>query len=233
MAEPSARNRRPYVIATVVTLIAVAAGLGWWFPLFDQLQHLSRWFTDHGVLGGGLFLALFSVWGLFLPKSPMVAFAGYTYGLHLGLAVTYLAASAAIIGAFILARSLGRRHAERWFRARPWLRACDRAIAEHGGKIVALMRLSPLVPFSIQNYLYGLSSVSLRTCLVASWIGMLPVMALCVSVGAVANGGASPMAGSAGWISVAGIVATGVAAVVVSRHARAALARCAGISDRS
>lgn len=37
--------------------------------------------------------------------------------------------------------------------------AIDKAIGENGFRVVTLLRLSPLLPFSLGNYLYGLTSV--------------------------------------------------------------------------
>lgn len=50
----------------------------------------------------------------------------------------------------------------------------DRAIRKNSFKIVALLRLSPLLPLALSNYFYGLTSVDLPSYVVASWLGMLP-----------------------------------------------------------
>lgn len=52
--------------------------------------------------------------------------------------------------------------------------AIDRAISRNGLKFVTLLRLSPLLPLSISNYLYGLTSVDLGSYVLGSWLGMLP-----------------------------------------------------------
>ena len=57
---------------------------------------------------------------------------------------------------------------------RPWFQAIDNAIGEDGFRVVALLRLSPLLPFALSNYLYGLTSVKPRPYILASWLGMLP-----------------------------------------------------------
>jgi hypothetical protein len=52
--------------------------------------------------------------------------------------------------------------------------AIDRAISRNGLKFVTLLRLSPLLPLAISNYLYGLTSVDLGSYVLGSWLGMLP-----------------------------------------------------------
>ena len=61
--------------------------------------------------------------------------------------------------------------------------AIDGAIAEGGWKIVALLRLSPAVPFNLQNYLFGLTRIGFWPYLLTSWIAMMPGTFLYVYVG--------------------------------------------------
>lgn len=53
-------------------------------------------------------------------------------------------------------------------------KAIDRAIGRNGLKVVTLLRLSPLLPLALSNYLYGLTSVDLPSYVAGSWAGMLP-----------------------------------------------------------
>eukprot|EP00798_Chlamydomonas_sp_ICE-L_P024542 gene24542-10150_t len=50
----------------------------------------------------------------------------------------------------------------------------DRAIGKHGLTFVTLLRLSPLLPLSATNYLYGLTSVDFGSYVAGTWLGMLP-----------------------------------------------------------
>ena len=52
--------------------------------------------------------------------------------------------------------------------------AIDEAISEGGWKIVAMLRLSPAIPFNLQNYLYGLTDIRFWTCVLTSWVAMIP-----------------------------------------------------------
>ncbi len=65
----------------------------------------------------------------------------------------------------------------------PRFRALDEAVAREGWKIVALMRLSPAFPFNLLNYAFGVTRVSLRDYVLASWIGMLPGTLMYVYLG--------------------------------------------------
>lgn len=50
----------------------------------------------------------------------------------------------------------------------------DNAIRKDGFKIVLLVRSSPLHPYGVCNYLFGVTSVTLWDYTVASLVGMLP-----------------------------------------------------------
>lgn len=63
--------------------------------------------------------------------------------------------------------------------ASPWplwakFQAIDEAIREAGWKSVALLRLSPALPFSFSNYAFGLTGVRTRGYVLATWLGTLP-----------------------------------------------------------
>ena len=103
------------------------------------------------------------------------------------------------------------------------------SVARGGWKIVGLLCLSPVVPFNVLNYAFGVTRVSLRDYVIASWIGMMPGTLLYVYLGSVAG----DLAGAGGrasrtpaeWAFYAvGLVATIAVTVFVTRLARRALA---------
>jgi uncharacterized membrane protein YdjX (TVP38/TMEM64 family) len=76
--------------------------------------------------------------------------------------------------AFLVGKTLLRGWIERRIAAYPRFQAIDRVVGEQGFKIVLLVRLSPLFPFNLLNYAFGLTKVRLWQYVLASWIGMLP-----------------------------------------------------------
>lgn len=61
--------------------------------------------------------------------------------------------------AFLIARYFARERILKLVKGNKKFLAIDKAIGENGFKVVTLLRLSPLLPFSLGNYLYGLTSV--------------------------------------------------------------------------
>jgi uncharacterized membrane protein YdjX (TVP38/TMEM64 family) len=94
---------------------------------------------------------------------------------------------------------------------------------------VALLRLSPVVPFSLSNYLYGVTPVRFLPYVVTSWAAMLPGTLLYVWLGAAgraAAGGRTEGRRPAEWVLLgAGLVATALVTVLLTRAARRQLQR--------
>jgi uncharacterized membrane protein YdjX (TVP38/TMEM64 family) len=110
--------------------------------------------------------------------------------------------------------------------------AVDAAVGREGFKIVMLLRLSPLFPFTLLNYALGLTRVRARDFVVASWIGMLPGTFLYVYLGSLLTSatelaaGGTPSSAPAGRLLYwGGLIATVLVAVFVTRIARNALSQ--------
>jgi uncharacterized membrane protein YdjX (TVP38/TMEM64 family) len=203
-------------------------GAGMLLPVGDLATQATAWIAGLGPIGLVAYVGLFVVWGMVLPKGPLVAFAGAAFGLVEGLLIVYLGATLAMTCGFWLARRFGRTHAHGWLARHPWAAACDRALATRGARLVLLLRLSPVIPGHLQNYIYGLSRVPFATCVLASWIGTLPYTALLVGGGALVGAGTEGMGGWTWVLAIAGLCATAVAGWMVVRAARSEL-RAAGV----
>jgi uncharacterized membrane protein YdjX (TVP38/TMEM64 family) len=114
----------------------------------------------------------------------------------------------------------------------PRFAAIDEAVGESGFKIVFLLRLSPILPFNLLNFALGLTCVSLREYVLASFLGMLPGTLLYVYLGSLVTRASEIAAGHAGsagaWqkaLYAVGLVATIAATVVITRISRRALTR--------
>ena len=101
----------------------------------------------------------------------------------------------------------------------PRFAAIDAAVGRDGFRVVLLLRLSPLLPFAISNYLYGLTSVRLGPYVLASWLGMLPGTFLYISAGSLSRAaidGAPAAAGDHGALLGYGGLAVGLLISMVS-----------------
>src|SRR5437870_5652803 len=143
-----------WIALGAAALCLVAAGK--LLPIGAWLQSFGQWISGLGPIGGvlyGIFYVIAAL--LFVPGLPLTLGAGYLFGFLRGTILVSVASTAAAGLAFLIARHLARPSIEKLARKNPKFDAIDRAIAKSGWKVVALLRLSPLVPFSLSNYLYG------------------------------------------------------------------------------
>jgi len=213
-------------------LAVVALFVAWHLlPIDDWVLALQRKVARMGVLGGVVFALVYVVAALlFVPGSVLTIAAGVVFGLGWGTLVVSVASTATAAAAFLIARHVARARVEKMARRHDRFGAIDRAIRAGGWKVVALLRLSPVVPFSLSNYLYGLTAVRFWPYLLASWATMLPGTLLYVSLGAAGRAAASAGKGEqrSRWewaLLAAGVVATVVVTVLLSRAARRELAK--------
>jgi uncharacterized membrane protein YdjX (TVP38/TMEM64 family) len=224
---PQPRSWRRGVVLTLALLAVVLLGraLGGYVPAF------ADWVEGLGAVGPLVFvvgyaLAVVAV----VPAALLTLVAGAIFGLWRGVILTFVAAVLGSCLAFGLARHGARRVVERRVARNPRFAAVDRAVGREGFRIVFLLRLSPVFPFTLLNYALGVTRVGFMDYLLAS-IGMLPGTVLYVYTGKVLGtvaavaGGARPQQGAADWVLLGvGLVATLAVTVEVTRLARRALA---------
>ena len=190
---------------------------------------LARLHTAVGTGGAGMlaFGAAYVVAALLLvPGSALTLAAGALFGPLRGVLVVSLASTTAARLAFLTARHVARGRVEALASRYRTFRAVDRAIADGGWKIVGLLRLSPAMPFSVENYLFGLTAVRFWPYVLASWAFMLPGTALYVSIGHAGRVAAAGPRSAAEWVLLAaGLAATAGVTAFLTRRARQALAR--------
>jgi uncharacterized membrane protein YdjX (TVP38/TMEM64 family) len=212
-------------IGGLAVFLILGRAAGGYIPVF------AAWVDGLGALGPIAFIVAYAVAVVgFIPGSLLTLAAGAIFGLAEGAAYVFVAAVVGSTIAFLLARHGARSMIERRLEGNSRFAEIDRAVGEQGRKIVFLLRLSPVFPFTLLNYSLGLTRVTLADYLVAS-IGMLPGTLLYVYAGKVAGdvasiaGGVSEEKGLAEWaVLVMGLAATAAVTLLVTRIARRALA---------
>jgi uncharacterized membrane protein YdjX (TVP38/TMEM64 family) len=210
-------------------ILLLAIAVVWYLlPVGYWLDALRGWLLGLGIAGVAAFAAIYVVGAVVLaPEALLTVAAGFAYGFW-GLPVVLVAATIGASLAFLIARYLARDRVRRLLETRRSVAVIDRAIAEDGWKIVALLRLSPLIPFNLQNYLFGVTAIPFPHFVAATFVGIIPGAALYIYLGALGN--AADAGGPAHWVLLGGGLAATLAAVIfVTRKARAQL-RAAGIA---
>ena len=213
-----------FVVVAIVALVVLGRMGGRYVPSFVARIHSLGALGPFAYVLGYVIAVVAGV-----PGSLLTLAAGAIFGLWAGTLWVLLGATLGASAAFLVARYLARARVERRVAQVPRFAAIDRAIAHDGLRIVFLLRLSPAVPFTLLNYVLGLSNVRFSDFLVAS-VGMLPGTLLYVYSGKVAGdvaavtGGGGLAHGTASYsLIVLGLLATIAVTVIVTRIARRAL----------
>ena len=220
MSEPAPRAPSGAQTALRVAIAAAAVGLLVYYrgAIAAEIAALAEWVKTLGPWGPVVFIAAYVAAAVaFVPGSVLTVAAGAIFGLGAGTLYVFIAASLAACISFALARGVLRGAIERRLEGNARLGAIDRAIAAEGRKIVFLLRLSPLFPFSLGNYALGLTRVRFADYAIAC-TGMLPWTFVYVYLGAfVGDVGL-------GW-KLVGLAITAVMVFLAARLAKRALDR--------
>jgi uncharacterized membrane protein YdjX (TVP38/TMEM64 family) len=217
--------------AGAVLLVLLLTG----FDVRTLLREALALIERLGPWGPVLFIAAYVLATvLFLPGSVLTLGAGAVFGVAWGSVYVSIGSTLGATCAFLVGRHLARDWVSARIQDNPRFSAIDRAVAEQGWRIVGLTRLSPVFPFALLNYAFGLTRVSLKGYVLASWIGMMPGTVMYVYLGSLAHAGATGRQRTpAEWALYAlGLVATLAVTVLLTRIARRALAKHTGTPTR-
>ena len=189
-----------------------------------------EWIQELGPWGPAIFVALYvAATVLLLPAFILTLGAGAVYGVLLGSVLVSAGATIGAAAAFFIGRYLARDWVAWKVEGNPTFKALDEAVGREGWKIVGLTRLSPALPFVLQNYAYSLTRVTPRDYILASWLGMIPGILMYAYLGSLAGtlaelGVVERARTPAEWALYAvGLLATVAVTVYVTRLARVAL----------
>ncbi len=218
----------------VLALLAVASLLViiYFLDIQELFQVALAWISDLGPWGPVFFIVLYILATiLFLPGLIPTMAAGLLFGVLQGTLLVSISSISGATIAFLIGRYLAREWVAGKIQGNQKFEAIDVAVAQEGWKIVGLTRLSPLFPFNLLNYAFGLTQVSLKNYFLASWIGMLPGTVMYVYIGSLAGDLATLGSGErsrtpAEWaLYGVGLMATVVLTLYITRIAQRALNR--------
>ncbi len=226
---PANRNwAKPLLLLIIVAGLFV---LTRFLPITEWVRDGLAWVDGLGVWGP-VALAVLYIFAtvLFVPGVLLTFGAGILFGLVKGGITVSIGSTLGATAAFLVGRYFARGAVAQRIEGNAKFEAIDRAVAKEGWKIVGLTRLSPVFPFNLLNYAYGVTNVSLRDYFFASWIGMMPGTVLYVYIGTAIGSLADLGKGgrertTTEWVFYGvGLLATVVVTVFITRIARRALA---------
>ncbi|HEX4951409.1 MAG TPA: TVP38/TMEM64 family protein [Blastocatellia bacterium] len=225
------KNRKAIMIAVILLLV----GIGFLFlPVKAWTLALQHWIQSLGWIGPLVFVLFYVIATILLiPGSALTLAAGAIFGLWVGAVTVIVGANLGALGSFLLAKTRLRDKVQEWAAANPKFAALDRAIGQNGFKMVTLTRLSPAFPFTLLNYLLGVTSVRTAPYVLGNLLGMLPASFLYVYLGSLAGETLSGAATGGATtlqlvLKIVGLLATVAVVIFVTRIARKAIAEAEG-----
>jgi len=235
------RNEKKGAVARLIalTVIVIALFLAMKFlPVQQWLKSFNDWVGQMGLAGIFIFIAVYAAATVLLaPGAILTIGAGFAFGLWKGFLAVSGGATLGATLAFLVARFVARDKIEAMARRNTKFQRIDNAIGQQGAKLIFLLRLSPVIPFNLSNYFYGLTAVKFWPYVLASWIGMMPGTFLYVYIGtagkaavSVAGGGEAMKHRWQYWTFLSvGLAATVVVTIWVTKIARDALKKTADV----
>jgi uncharacterized membrane protein YdjX (TVP38/TMEM64 family) len=171
--------------------LVVLALLVWVLSSIDAgpvVTRLLEWVQGLGLWGPVVFMLAYIVATvLMFPGAILTLGAGFIFGLVQGVIMISIASTLGATLAFFISRYFARDWVAKRIEGSPKFHALDQAVGKEGWKIVLLVRLSPIIPFNLLNYAFGLTRVSLRHYFFPTWLGMLPATVFYVYIGSLAG----------------------------------------------
>jgi uncharacterized membrane protein YdjX (TVP38/TMEM64 family) len=228
------RSERKSALLRLIALAIILMALGLtmkFLPVREWLRSFNDSVSQMGVAGIFIFVAVYALATVLLaPGSLLTVGAGFAFGLWKGFLAVSAGSTVGAALAFLVARFIARAKVEAIAQRNEKFRQIDKAIGKQGAKLIFLLRLSPVIPFNLSNYFYGLTGVKFWPYVLASWIGMIPGTFLYVYIGVaskvavMAAGGEAAQHGWQYWTFLSvGLAATIVVTIWITKIARDAL----------
>ena len=193
-------------------------------PVQEYVTSFQDWVKGYGVVGWFIFIVVYALTAFALiPGSLLTLAAGVIWGLG-GFPIVIVGATIGSAISFLAARYLFKDRVQEKVAQYPKFRAVNEAIGEEGWKVVGLLRLSPALPFSLQNWFLGVTPVGFWPSQIATLFGIMPGTLLYVWIGSLGGQAAGDGMSTAKWVvGGLGIAATLLVTVIVTKKATAKL----------
>tara|TARA_Y100000814_G_scaffold289385_1_gene262286 strand:- start:1794 stop:2504 length:711 start_codon:yes stop_codon:yes gene_type:complete len=224
------KNRTKLILLMGLVLVILIAVI--LLPIYEWILIGTGWADSHRRLAWFAYIAVYTVATILVfPGTILTLTAGFLFGIPVGIAVVSVGSLSGASCAFFIGRFLAHDWAKNRMKRFQKFEKLEIATRHKGFLIVLLTRLSPLFPFNLLNYAFGLTAVRFRDYFFASWIGMTPAIALYVSIGSttknvteLASQGIQGQSAEK-LLLIVGLIATLILAVIIMRLATKVLDR--------
>lgn len=181
----SLNTPKTLILLAALLITCIAASILLPHSIATTLTTTTQKLRALGAFGWLIFIILETLIALIgiLPASLLGIAAGAVYGIAAGFFTSAIGILAGALIAFGLSRSYARPLIAGLLGRRKKLAAFDAALTTQSWRMVALLRISPVMPFSLTSYALGLSGIT-RTDYIIGTLACLPALAGYVTIGA-------------------------------------------------
>lgn len=151
-------------------------------------EDLRDFLSSLGPLAALVYLGLYTLLPiLFFPVVVLTVAGGMLFGLWQGTLLSLLGAMLNTLCMFLLGRLLLRELLRSWLQRQPRAALAEKLLAQQGQEALLglfLVRLIPLLPYALVNFLYGTTELRLGSYLLISLLGYIPATLVYVNLGA-------------------------------------------------
>ena len=220
-AKPNSNWKTPALVAGGLVLLFAAY---WFLPVGEWIRAFQDWVQGFGAIGIAIFIVVYALTTFALvPGSFLTLAAGVIWGLW-AFPIVIVAATLGSAISFLAARYAFHDKVQAKVAEYPKFAAVNEAIREEGWRVVGLLRLSPALPFSLQNWFLGITPVGFWPAQIATFFGIMPGTLLYVWIGSLGNAAGEGASTAKYVVFAVGIAATLAVTVIVTKKARAKMA---------
>lgn len=164
-------SKKSLIYLIIICLIFTAIGI--YILGGIQQKQIELWLNQAGIIAPLVYIILYTIATLLLlPSTPLNLTGGVIFGTIWGTIWTSIAALIAAIMAFYFTRTIGKgiiqeKLAGRW-------EAINSEITQGGVFYIFAIRLLPIIPYGLVNFVAGLTSITVKDYIIGTSLGTIP-----------------------------------------------------------
>ncbi len=170
-------KKRASLIAALIVVIGIAITISLTQVLISVFLDYINWFSNNRLYGILVFLSLYIVFGVIaLPASFHKYLAGVIYGFGPGIVIAWVGSMIGAVIPFLLGKKWMNPYARKMLSNYPSISGLEDEIVDKGANVVALTRVSLVIPYGVLNYAYGATEVKFKDFLIGNLAMIVPAI---------------------------------------------------------
>ena len=199
------------VIISIGVVVAIYSFLRYYgvtaYIDLKNVYKIKDWVSGFGITAPLIYIGFYIVATLFfLPGLPITVLSGTAFGPVWGVVYVWIGATIGVSLAFLVGRYVARDLVESWISGNALFQKIDEKVEQEGWRILMFTRLTPIFPFNLQNYAYGLTNIKFPTYAIVSSIFMLPGSLAYFQIGGALVSGEGDLKKTLIYLSIAGVL---------------------------